>query len=112
MPMAGRFRDLVTFQRLLAGDDTYGNAVTSWDEDWLTVGADMLEGLGREAVAAGRLESGRTATLRVRRSTETLAITADDRVLARGKLWNVRSVVAVGRKNELLEMLCEEGGAV
>lgn len=109
---AGQFNDRVTFQRLVGGDDTYGNTVTSWNTDWLTVWADMLEGLGREAVAAGRLEASRTATIRVHRSTQSLAITPADRVLARGKLWNIRSIVAVGRKDELLEMLCEEGGAV
>lgn len=109
---AGNLRDQVTFQRLVAGDDGYGNAVTSWNETFLTVSADMLEGLGREAVAAGRLEAGRTATIRVRWSPATAEITAADRVLARGALWNIRSVVLVGRRRDLLEMLCEEGGAV
>jgi SPP1 family predicted phage head-tail adaptor len=71
----------------------------------------MLEGLGREKVAAGRVESPRTATIRIRQSTEAEALTEADRVQARGVAWNIRSIVRVGRKNDVLEMLCEAGVA-
>lgn len=107
---AGHLRDRVTVQRLVAGADDYGNTVNDW-ADHITLWADMLEGLGREAVAAGRIESARTATIRIRRSTDALGITAADRISARGAVWNIRSIVAVGRSNELLEMLCEAGVA-
>ncbi len=107
---AGRLRDRITVQRLVAGADDYGNAVNGW-ADHLTLWADMLEGLGREAVAAGRIESAKTATIRVRRSVDALGITAADRIVARGVAWNIRSIVAVGRSNELIEMLCEAGVA-
>lgn len=110
MVRAGDLRDRITIQRLVAGADDYGNQVDAW-ADHLTVWADMREMLGRETVSAGRIESARTATIRVRRSIDTLGITAADRVMARGAVWNIRSIVAIGRTNELLEMLCEAGVA-
>lgn len=107
---AGALRDRVTFQRLVAGLDAYGNAVSSW-ADHLTVWADVLESPGREAVAAGRVEAARTATMRVRRSSASLGLTAADRVVVRGRTWNIRSIGDVGRDRVLLEMLIEVGVA-
>ena len=107
---AGKFADRVTFQRQGAGDDGYGNVTTPW-VDHLTVWADVLEGLGREKVAAGRVESPKTATIRIRQSTDAATLTEADRVQARGVAWNIRSIVRVGRKNDVLEMLCEAGVA-
>lgn len=110
MAEAGKFRERVTFQRLVAGADDYGNTVNAW-ADHLTVWADVLERLGKEKLAAGAVESSRMATVRVRRSAASLGLTEADRVQMRGRAWNVRSIAAVGRKNELLEMLCEVGVA-
>jgi SPP1 family predicted phage head-tail adaptor len=107
---AGKFRERVTFQRQGVGDDGYGNVTTPWT-DHLTVWADVLEGLGRERVAAGRLESPKTATIRIRQSTEAATLTEADRVMARDVAWNIRSIVRVGRKNDVLELLCEAGVA-
>jgi SPP1 family predicted phage head-tail adaptor len=107
---AGALRDRVTFQRLVAGDDGYGNAVTGW-ADHLTVWADVLETPGREAVAAGRVEASRTATMRIRRSSQSLGLSAADRVLVRGRVWNIRSIGDVGRDRVLLEMVIEVGVA-
>jgi SPP1 family predicted phage head-tail adaptor len=110
MAQAGHLRDRVTFERLVAGADGYGNTVNAW-ADLLTVWADILEAPGREAIAAGRLESSRAATMRVRRSTATLAITSADRVQARGRVWNIRSIGDVGRDRAMLEMVIEAGVA-
>jgi SPP1 family predicted phage head-tail adaptor len=110
MAQAGDLRDRVRFERLVAGQDIYGNTVNAW-ADLLTAWADILERPGREAVEAGRLESSRAATMRVRRSNATLAITAADRVQARGRVWNIRSIGDVGRARELLEMVIEVGVA-
>lgn len=103
-------RDRVTFQRLMQGSDVYGNTVDGW-EDHLTVWADMLESPGREAVSAGRIEAARSATMRVRRSSETLGVTEADRVFVRGRTWNIRSIGDVGRDRTMLEMVIEAGVA-
>lgn len=107
---AGKFRERVTLQRPGVGDDGYGNVTAPWIDD-VTVWADMLEQLGKERVAAGRLESARTATIRVRKSTDMALVTPAWRIMARGEPWNIRSIARVGRKNDVLEMLCEAGVA-
>ena len=107
---AGKLRDRVTFQRNTTSDDGYGNTVNGW-ADHLTVWADVLERLGGEKVKAGLVEASRMATIRVRRSTDTLDITEADRISARGTIWNIRSIAAVGRDNALLECLVEAGVA-
>lgn len=107
---AGNMNDRITVQRMVAGDDGYGNTSNAW-VDHLIVWADVLEGLGRETVATGRIESAKTATIRIRRSADALGITAADRISARGGIWNIRSIVAMGRNREMLELLVEAGVA-
>lgn len=107
---AGKLCDRVTFQRLTVGADTYGNATNGWS-DHLTVWADVLESLGREIVAAGRVDAPRTATVRVRRNAASLGLTPADRMLCRGQLWNIRSIAAVSRERDALDILVEAGVA-
>jgi len=114
---AGRLREQVSFQRLVPGNDIYGNAVTAWasleisPDVALTVWADIRETLGKERVDAGRVEASNTATIRVRSFPETRGITSADRVVARGQVWNIRSVVPVGNDGAMLDILCEGGVA-
>lgn len=121
---AGRYRDRVTFLRLGPGGqpgeqtDEYGNPIDDYGnstgelQDHLTVWGDMLETLGKERVASGRVEAGKTATLRVRWSSAIAGITEADAVRARGENWNIRSIVRVGRRREVVEMLIEQGAAL
>ena len=114
---AGQLRERITFQRLTEGTDIYGNV----HEDWadietapgapLTVWADIRETLGKERVDAGLVEASNTATIRIRASNATRALTAADRVMARGVAWNIRSVVPVGNNGAMLDLLCEKGVA-
>ena len=103
---AGNLRDRVTFQRLVQHDDGYGNTVNAW-ADHLTVWADMRETVGREAVRAGAVEAARTATLRIRASSQSRGLTEADRLVARGRNWNVRSIAAVGNDRDALDVLAE-----
>lgn len=107
---AGRLRDRITVERLTAGADDYGNTVDGW-ETLLTVWADVRETTGKERVDAGRLEASRTATIRVRASSDSRGITAADRVQARGQVWNIRSVAEVGNDRAMLDLLVEAGVA-
>lgn len=108
---AGQLRDRVTFRRQAAADDGYGNTVSGAFADHLTVWADVLERTGGEKLAGGAVMTTRMATIRVRRSPDTLGLTAADVVLARGETWNIRSIAAVWRDNDLLEFACEAGVA-
>jgi len=105
---AGRLREKVQFKRLSGTKDAHGNVDQSWGDLDQPVWADVLEGAGREQIAAGRLEAPRTATVRVRSATLTRSVTAADAVFARDAWWDIRSVAAMGRKGEELEFLCEE----
>lgn len=109
---AGKLNERVVFGRLVGGVDAYGNPASEWDDDYLTVWADVLETPGREALAAGRVEASRTATMRVRRSPDSLALTEADRVSCRGRVWNIRSIGDVSRNREMLEFVIEVGVAI
>lgn len=109
---AGKLDTLITVRRASMGDDGYGNTITGWaDLPGGKLWASMRETPGKEAVAAGRIEASRTATIRVRASSLSRTITEKDRVQARGQTWNIRSVAAVGDGRELIEFLCEAGVA-
>jgi SPP1 family predicted phage head-tail adaptor len=107
---SGNLRDRVSFERPSGTRDADGNTVQAWDP-LFTVWADVLETLGREKVAAGAVASASMATVRVRVSSQTRSLTPADRALFRGAVWNIRSIVAVGRRNEMIELLCERGVA-
>jgi SPP1 family predicted phage head-tail adaptor len=110
MSQAGSLRDRITVQRSTSGDDGYGNVINAW-ADHLTIWADVRETPGKEVVSAGRIEASRTATIRVRASTQSREITAADRLIVRGNIWNIRSISEVSNDRKLLEMLCEVGVA-
>lgn len=111
MARAGDLRDLATIQRRQSGTDDYGNVTTGGWAELYTVWADVMERPGGERIAAGALESTRMATIRVRRSSQSLAVTAADRIVVRGLVWNIRAIAEVGRARDLIEFTCENGVA-
>jgi SPP1 family predicted phage head-tail adaptor len=104
---AGNLRDRVGFVRLQGSGGRFGNEAQSWGDPFLTVWADVLESTGKEVVAAGRLEAPRTATVRVRDTPDARTVKEADGAVIRGAQWNIRSIARIGRKGEILEMLCE-----
>ncbi|MDE4059768.1 head-tail adaptor protein [Phaeobacter gallaeciensis] len=93
--------------------DAYGNPVAA---SWGALGvfwADLRETTGKERLAAGRLESAATATMRLRASAEAQGITPADRVQARGETWKIIGgpIDPTGR-GQLVEFTLECGGAV
>lgn len=118
MARAGKFRDRLTVER--QGDsgalDIYGNPAAAVWQKLAPVGefwGDLRETTGKERLAAGRLEAPATATLRLRRSPETAAIEAADRVIARGAVWAIVSApVDPDGRGRLVEFTLERGGAV
>lgn len=111
MVRAGSLRERIAIERLTdTGDDEFGNPSAAWGEV-AQLWANIRETPGRERVAAGRLEAPVTATIRVRKSSISSAITSADRITARGAVW-----VAIGEPidptgtGELLEFVVERGG--
>ena len=99
-------RDRIVVERATQTDDGFGNVIGSWSALG-TFEANIRETPGKEAVAAGRIEASRTATIRIRASSVSRGITAADRVQARGQVWNIRSVIEIDRAT--LELLVEAG---
>ena len=103
MKGAGRLRHRVTFNRQTMIDDGYGN-VTGEFEPLFTV-------CGKERVESASVENNRTATIRVRKSTQTAGLTEADQAVARGETWNIRGIANVGISDAMLDLLVEAGGA-
>lgn len=110
MARAGLMRDRVTFQRMAATTDDFGNTTGSWS-DHLTRSGHLIERMGKESVEGGALSDVSTATLRVRKDALTGALTAADRVVTRGSTWAIRSIIQVDNKGQTLELLIEKGVA-
>ena len=108
---AGKMRDVLRFERKASGKDRFGNPVDGWAL-FLRVRGDVLETLGKERLAAGRLEANATATVRVRGSAKARQLGAADRVFMRGAHWNIKGSAPVGRDGAQIEFVCEKGGAV
>lgn len=115
MARAGAMRDRITLEREASTGalDAYGNPAGL---DWATlatVWGDLRETPGREALAAGRLEGLAMATLRLRASDVSWAITSADRVRARGHIWAIKGPpIQATPKGDVLEVILERGGAV
>lgn len=107
---AGRMRDIVTFRRKTGTKDAYGNTVQTW-VDLFTESAEVMETLGREVVASGRLGEQATARMKVYRSPRTEALTSADAVFCRGEIWNIRSRARLESDLNRLELLIERGVA-
>lgn len=105
----GKLRDRVTFLGVMpaAGAtqfDDYGNEIPASSGD-LTVWANVRETPGKEKLEAGRLEDQRTATIRVRASSDSRRITAGHQATARGNTWDVKSVAALDDGRQWIDIL-------
>tara|TARA_R110002049_G_scaffold18947_1_gene71796 strand:- start:1308 stop:1640 length:333 start_codon:yes stop_codon:yes gene_type:complete len=107
---AGQLRHRVTFNRQSEDTDEYGNVKGAF-EMLFTVWGNVRETTGKERVEAGSIENNRTATIRVRKSTQTAGLTEADQAVARGETWNIRGIANVGISDAMLDLLCEAGVA-
>lgn len=111
MAKAGLFRDRVTFERLTEGAvDAYGNVYTGW-EIVAARSADLRERTGKETITGGALGDKGMATMRVRSDSTTAAVTAADRVIARGYTWAIKNVIQADAKDTMIEFVLERGVA-
>lgn len=113
--MTGRAGDLVervTFDRKGTASDGAGGTTTAWTEQF-TCRAGYTHLRGGETVIAARLEGTHVQVIRVRRSTETDAVTTDWRIrdTRSGEIFNVRDVTPT-RDRQWLDFLCERGVAI
>ena len=110
MAKAGLLRDRVTFQRLDAGSDEYGNEYNNWS-DLASRSAELTEKTGQRQVEGGALQDVARAILLCRSDSVTAAITAADRVIARGITWSIQTATQADAKGEMREFVLEKGVA-
>lgn len=110
MTGAGDLRERIAFDRPRAASDGMGNAVGAWSEAF-AVAAQRVPLRGGEEVMAARLESRQPFILRVRRSSQTLTITASWRArdARSGAVYNIRTISDPDGRREWLDVLVEQG---
>lgn len=115
MTAAGDLRHRIGFFRRAVVSDGYGNEEGEFpDVPTFECAADVAIKFGGETVLAARLQGQKTATITVRRSVATLAVTEAWRVreMRDGTIWNIRSgPVDPDDGRQWLEFLCQSGVA-
>ncbi len=91
MARAGLFRDRVTFQRMAATTDVYGNTTGDWS-DHANRYAHIIERLEQEDMEQSALQDGTVATMWVRADAITKVITTADRVVSCRIYWAITSI--------------------
>ncbi len=112
---AGKLRERVYFERLNSSSDEYGNQSDGWvqfPDEGSKYWADIRERTGKETLEAGSINAPRFATVRIRKCLATSGLTEADRLIARGRTWNIRSIAQPDQKGKMLELLVEAGVAV
>ncbi|WLB14989.1 head-tail adaptor protein [Bradyrhizobium japonicum] len=116
MTSAGDLRHRVGFfQRAVVSDGNGNNEAGFPADPVFECAADVAVKFGGEAVLADRLRGTKTATITVRRSSATLAVTEAWRVqdMRDGTVWNIRSgPVDPDDGRAWLEFLCQAGSGV
>jgi head-tail adaptor len=102
--------EFVRFERQgMDGSDADGNPQRGWVE-LFGLRASVLEQSGREAIAAGRLESIRAATVRFPPGPGQASLTSADRLIWKGQICKILSLGRFGRGDWGIEVLVEIGG--
>ncbi len=111
MPRAGAISRRAAFQSAADTPDGGGGVTQVWSTQ-TTVWASLLLPRGREAMEAGRLEDTAAGILRVRKSSETEAITADWRAIIEGVTYHITSTpVDQDGRRAWLQMNVRQGTA-
>ena len=111
MARAGLYRDRVTFQRMAATTDDFGNVTQDTWSDLITRFAHLVERMGSMQDDTGAFEDVALARMKVRTDSTVLTVTLSDRVIARNTTWAIKSIISPTNKNEITEFLLGKGVA-
>ena len=111
MARAGLLRDRATFQRMAASTDDYGNiSAKSWS-NLFTRNVEIIERTGSIDDTFGTLQDVSVARIKVRSDSQVKTVTVEDRIVARGVNWAIRSIAQATAKGDMLEIVVEKGVA-
>ncbi len=110
--LIGRFRHKITFQSESESADSGGGYTLSWT-NVSTVWAEVKP-LASSRTSAERLQAGQLEDKVIYKVTTRYlsGITPKMRILFGTRVFNIRSVINLGEKDELLEIIADEGSAV
>lgn len=114
--LSSSLRHRITLQEEIRTPDEGGGYIRSWQdvaELWAEIipyagTGNFSRGSGKERVAGGQMqaENSYRLILRYREGVTTLM-----RIIFDGRVFNIRSVVNVNERNEILELWIQEGVA-
>ena len=104
----GFLRKRITIQNETSTPDGAGGFVLAWS-DVATVWAEIMPLNGREVFVAQQPEGRVTHRVTLRWFS---GVTTDMRVVFNSRVFNIRSVLNTDERNQWLELMVEEGGAV
>lgn len=82
---AGKLKHRITLQRPAVGQDDFGQPLTGWEVVAANVYANVRFSNGKEFIAGEQLQTGVTASVRIRRR----AVSRDWRVLYKGVTYAI-----------------------
>lgn len=102
---AGDLRHKVTIQRLMTGEDEYGQPLNAW-QDVVTVWANVEDLTGREYLAAQQVPTTQVSTrVTIRWRSD---VKPEMRVVHGSRLLDIKAVLdSDGRRREL-QLMCQE----
>lgn len=84
---AGKLKHRITLQRPATGQDALGQPLTGWEVVAANVYANVRFSNGKEFIAGEQLQTGVTASVRIRRRT----VSRDWRVLYKGVTYAIQA---------------------
>jgi len=109
---AAALTERITFERVTLTSDGGGGSTEAWTTQYSCAARVMpMTGskAGNEQATADKLQAVVNYMVTVRRSTETAAITAKDRIDWRGKKMQIRAIADSGPSPLYMEIICEAG---
>jgi SPP1 family predicted phage head-tail adaptor len=100
MPAAGKMDRRITIQRVSVTQDEYNNDVEAW-EDVCTVWASYEPLSDGERLRAGERAAEASARFQIRHSLQVADVSARDRLIFGGAVYQVTHVKEVGRRKGL-----------
>ena len=103
MTKTGDLDDRLTIERAAVTYDEFNGAVETWSA-LATVAAGKTDLSDRELLAAQQVGASMQSRFVIRSSVLTRTVTAKDRLLYEGDVWNIAGVKEMGGRNRFLEI--------
>lgn len=104
---SSRLRHRLTLQQVLQTPDSVGGYTASWN-DVAQLWAEILPLSGREKLFAGKIQAQSTHRISIRYRND---ISSSHRLVFESRIFNIRAVMNEHERDDMLELLVEEGVA-